>query len=613
VSDLCGIFGMHGEIDKPLIMKMSEALKHRGPDDCGFFFDNETALGNTRLSIIDIKGGHQPIHNEDSTVWIVFNGEIYNFQELRSALDKLGHTFYTDSDTEVIVHAYEQWGENCVKELNGMWAFAIWDANRKTLFLSRDRLGIKPLYYFSNDKGFIFASEIKAIILNKLVPKLPNDPMIYEYLVYGLHDHTEQTFFSQIKRLLPAHNLVVDRKGIYVKKYWNIQLINKEVEKSNRDDDLYAKEFLRLFKDSVRLQLISEVPIGTCLSGGLDSSSIVCMVNNLLTLNADVIRVVGERQKTFTVCFRDKQIDERKYVEYLTAQTTAEKNFVYPSSEQLWKDIEKLVYLQEEPFMSASVYAQWSVMKLASQKVKVVLDGQGGDELLAGYEPYFAILVQELWKKRKIHTFIKELLLGLDMIARYVKQNFLSLRPKQSDKLEKLLSEEFKSEFSSWKVTTPRPGDLVALLCQEVTKTSLPRLLRYEDKNSMSFSLEARVPFLDHRLVEYMFSIPITQRLKNGWTKHILRNAMKGILPEKIRKRRKKIGFAIPEAAWMKELRREIREVFASPRFGERRYFNQGEVLKEFDEFCLMKSSGDANLFWRILNLEIWLRVFVDK
>jgi len=194
---------MHGEIDKPLIMKMSEALKHRGPDDCGFFFDNETALGNTRLSIIDIKGGHQPIHNEDSTVWIVFNGEIYNFQELRSALDKLGHTFYTDSDTEVIVHAYEQWGENCVKELNGMWAFAIWDANRKTLFLSRDRLGIKPLYYFSNDKGFIFASEIKAIILNKLVPKLPNDPMIYEYLVYGLHDHTEQTFFSQIKRLLP--------------------------------------------------------------------------------------------------------------------------------------------------------------------------------------------------------------------------------------------------------------------------------------------------------------------------------------------------------------------------------------------------------------------------
>lgn len=590
---------------------MSEALKHRGPDDQGFFFDDRVALGNTRLSIIDIKGGHQPIHNEDSALWIVFNGEIYNFQDLRVRLENLGHRFYTDSDTEVIVHAYEQWGENCVKEFNGMWAFAIWDSNKKQLFLSRDRLGIKPLYYFSDGKRFIFASEIKAIILDESIPRVPNDRMIYEYLMYGLHDHTEETFFGQIKRLLPAHNLLLHEGSIHISEYWSIPKITRDIESPDTSDALLSKEFLRRFQDSVRLQLVSEVPVGTCLSGGLDSSSIVCTINQMLSL--DTIEAIGERQKTFTVCFEDKQIDEREYIKEVIARTRTEENLIFPSSRQLWEDLESLVFFQEEPFMSSSVYAQWCVMKLASSKVKVVLDGQGGDELLAGYEPYYLTFILDLWRKKKIGTLVRELQQSLDTTGQYIKQYVFSSYRKRLKGIVGLLDSRFASEFLSTEMSASGREDLSGLLHQEMTKTSLPRLLRYEDKNSMAFSVEARVPFLDHRLVEYVFSLPANQRLRDGWTKYILRNAMKGILPEKIRTRRRKIGFAVPEAAWLRELENEIRGVFASQKFGNRKYFNQEEVLKGFDEFCQGKSDLDANIFWHILNLEMWLRVFIDQ
>lgn len=616
---MCGIFGIFGNIDKQLIMKMSEVLKHRGPDDLGFHFDHKIALGNTRLSIIDIKGGHQPIHNENSTIWITYNGEIYNFQQLRNSLEKLGHRFYTNSDTEVIVHAYEEWGENCVKKFNGMWAFALWDSNKKQLFLSRDRLGIKPLYYFSDQKHFIFASEIKAVILDKSVSRIPDDRTIYEYLLYGHIDHSEGTFFNQVKRLLPAHNLLINEKGIQIEKYWDIALTNKEIESSNINDDTYASRFLELFKDSVNLQLMSEVPIGSCLSGGLDSSSIVCMINYLLRLNSEPrVRGVGfvnGRQKTFTACFQDRQIDEREYADEVIAQTKAERNFVYPKSEQFWKEIEELVYFQEEPFTTTSVYAQWCVMKLASQKVKVILDGQGGDELLTGYIVYHLALLQDLWKKKKIIGFTKELLSSLDIIAPYIRRYVFLLHSKEFEKIEALLNDEFTSGFASAEEdsTLMEYRNLPNLMYEHMTKSILPALLRYEDKNSMAFSVEARVPFLDHRLVEYVYSLPINQKLQNGWTKRILRNAMKGILPEKIRKRRQKIGFATPQETWLKELKKEIREVFLSSQFQQRKYFRQQEILKKFDEFCTGKSGHYHNIFWRMLNLEIWFRVFIDK
>jgi asparagine synthase (glutamine-hydrolysing) len=611
---LCGIFGVYGSVDKELMSSMADSLKHRGPDDKGFFFDDNVALGNTRLSIIDVIGGHQPIHNEDSNIWIVFNGEIYNFKELRPELQKRGHEFYTNSDTEVIVHAYEEWAENCVNEFNGMWAFALWDSKKKQLFLSRDRMGIKPLYYFSDENHFVFASEIKATLLDRAVPETPNDRVIYEYLVHGLHDDTQETFFSQIKRLLPAHNLLLNESGIRIAKYWDINCINKEIESSQSNDNVYAKEFLELFRDSIKHQLISEVPLGTCLSGGLDSSSIVVIVNQLLTLNKDVAKIVGEHQKTFTACFEDRKIDEKKYVEEIIARTKAEKNFVFPRSRELWKDLRNFVYHQDEPCMGSSVYAQWCVMRLASRKVKVLLDGQGGDELLAGYVPYYSLLLRKLWKDRKIGNFAKELLLSLDLMSPYIMRFVTSSSySKQLEREKKLLNDDFLHEFNEIHKDNPQYEDLPELLKNEIIKASLPRLLRYEDRNSMAFSVEARVPFLDHRLIEYVFSLPITQRLKNGWTKYILRNAMRSILPENVRERRNKIGFLTPEELWLRELRKQMRTVFASSEFGKRKYFNQQEILGKFDEFCQKGSRHFAEIFWRILNLEIWFRVFIDE
>lgn len=615
---MCGIFGVLGSVDKELLSAMSKALWHRGPDDTGFFFGNKVALGNTRLSIIDIKGGHQPIHNENSTIWITFNGEIYNFQELRLELEIAGHKFYTHSDTEVIIHAYEEWGQDCVEKFNGMWAFAIWDSNKKQLFLSRDRLGIKPLYYFSQGSHFVFASEIKAILLDKLISRAPNDKMIYEYLTYGFHDHTEQTFFSEVKRLLPACNLMTDGNEAVIKKYWNIPFTNKEIEISNKNDNIYARRFLELFKDSVRAQLISEVPLGTSLSGGLDSSSIVCMTNQLLWVNSGArehaAAVAEDRQKTFTAGFGDKT-DEREYAEAVNLQSGAEKNLVFPTSKRLWNDINRLVYFQEEPFLGTSVYAHWEVMKLASQKVKVVLDGQGGDELLAGYLVYHLVFIKDLLKQRKIISFIKESVSSLDIIAPSLRYYFFWSYPKRLKEIKALLNKEFVSEFAEAKQESAltKYEDLPALMYRDVTDTSLPALLRYEDKNSMAFSIESRVPFLDHRLVEYVSSLPITQKLKNGWTKRVLRNAMKGIVPEKIRKRRKKSAFATPQETWLKELGKEIKEVFASSQFRDRKYFNQKEVLKKFDEFCSGGSKRHHDIIWRMLNLELWLRMFIDE
>jgi len=613
---MCGIFGTYGYVNKQLLGQMARALRHRGRDDVGYFFDRDVALGNTRLSIIDIKGGHQPIHNEDSTIWITYNGEIYNFQDLRQQLAKLSHSFYTESDTEVVVHAYEEWEEKCTSHFNGMWAFAIWDSRRQELFLSRDRFGIKPLYYFHNGNKFVFASEIKAILLEKSVPKIPNDRIIYDYLLYGLHDHTEQTFFVGIKPLLPAHNLLISNGRLQKIKYWKIEQKNDAIEDSDDRDREYAEKFLEIFQDSVKRELVGEVPIGTCLSGGLDSSSISYTINAFLSTGSDTIEAVGKKQKTFSAAFEDKRIDERIYIENVVKDTRCEANVVFPSSKQLWIDLKKVVYYQDEPFISSSVFAQWFIMKHASQKVKVVLDGQGADELLGGYTRHYLVFLQTLWKKRKLFRFLKELLFSIDLLWPYFKR-YLSLAfSKRIEERIKLLNREFAVQFadSGRDIQLKREVQLSDCLCSDLTEVSLPRLLRYEDRNSMAWSMEARVPFLDHRLVEYVFSIPATQKLKNGWTKYILRNSMKGVLPNKIRKRRDKIALQTPEETWLKELQKEIREVFASKEFGERKYFNQEEVLKRFDRFRQGKIDNDCvEMFWRILNLELWFRTFFDR
>src|SRR3972149_3015976 len=315
-----GIAGILNFTDKAIrketVREMSESLYRRGPDDEGFYLDGRIALIHRRLSIIDLSSaGHQPMCNEDNTLWLTYNGEIYNYKELTSELKMHGHIFRSMTDSEVIIHAYEEWGENCLKKFNGMWAFALWDSRKRQLFCARDRFGIKPFYYFLDENRFIFASEIKPILTDKTIPCGPNDRVIFDYLAYENNDyidHTEETFFHGIKRLMPAHYMVVNSRGdISHSRYWDLDP-NERIDEISDEDA--AQRFYNLFEDSIRLRLQSEVPLGTCLSGGLDSSSIVCMANRLIFDNGVDPEIIGERQKTFSACFTDKACDERDFI-----------------------------------------------------------------------------------------------------------------------------------------------------------------------------------------------------------------------------------------------------------------------------------------------------------
>ncbi len=611
---MCGINGFNWK-DEELCKVMADTLKHRGPDDEGFYFNIDVSLGHRRLSIIDLKTGHQPIHNEDKSIWIIYNGEIYNHKGIREELEKR-HKFYTNSDTEVIIHAYEEYGFECVKKFNGMWAFCIYDKNKNIFFLSRDRFGIKPLYYFFDEEKFIFASEIKAIL--KYVKPEENDEMIHNFLVNNVDLYKDETFFKNIKSVMPSTNLIFDLKinEIEKQRYWDINKINRKTTSVSKEDEEYAKKFHDLFKDSVKLRLMSEVPVGTCLSGGLDSSSIVCIVNKILTDgNEEIKESIGEKQKTFSAVYEYKRIDEREYIEEVIKETNVEKNYVFPSGEELFKEVEKLIYYQEEPFMSTSIYAQWNVMRLVSKKVKVLLDGQGSDELLAGYlNPtlYNRTSFGDVLKQRKFFKFFKERFLNFPMLYGDLKIIYSYFIRKKVLKNKEILNQAFLDKFKNKKEIPKEIKDLADWSYELLMNGGIQTLLKYEDRNSMAFSIEARVPFLDYKVVEYIFSIPIDQRIKNGWTKYILRNAMKDILPEKVRKRRSKLGFPTPQEAWFREHKDKILEIFDSESFKGRKYFNQDVIIKKFNEFCNGKSY-DSNIFWKIINLEIWFRVFIDK
>jgi len=614
---MCGICGLSWQ-DVALCRVMADILKHRGPDDEGFYFDDKVSLGHRRLSIIDLELGHQPIHNEDKSVWIVYNGEIYNFKEVREDLEK-DHIFHTNSDTEVIVHAYEEFGLDCVKVFRGMWAFCIYDKNKNILFLSRDRFGIKPLYYHFDGKRFVFASEIKALLA--YVKAQPNDETIYDFMVKGSLEHKEDTFFSGIKRVFPSTNLIynIGTEELRKEKYWDIKTAGSEIESSSLDDEQYAKKFYNIFVDSVKTHLISEVPLGTCLSGGLDSSSIVCVANSILLSkpHEQVAKAIGERQKTFSAVYIEKDIDEREYIKKVIEKTNAEENHVFPSGKGLFNEIENIVYYQDEPFPSTSPYAQWKVMNLASSKVKVLLDGQGGDELLAGYVTHFRIYFSQLLRERRLLTLIKEIVKSSDIIfkhpiarLRIEIMNRLHLRARA---MTSVLSKDFlDSFFSKSGPKTKKTNDVASASYDDLLNGHVQSLLRYEDRNSMAFSVEARVPFLDHRLIEYVFSLPANQRIKNGWTKYVLRNAMRNVLPEEIRTRRDKIGFATPEKKWLIENKEKINEILKSQSFMRRKYFDQKEVMRRFNEFFNGREH-DTSVFWKIICLEIWLRVFVDQ
>lgn len=611
---MCGIAGFYGFKNPTLIRKISTEIAHRGPDGEGIFENKTVSLLNRRLAIIDLKTGEQPKFNESRDLVVVYNGEIYNFRQLRDELKKKGHKFYTESDTEVIVKGYEEWSEQCFDKFNGMFAIAIYERKQQKLVLARDHFGIKPLYYSILGKKLIFSSEIKPIIGSGLIKKEPNDKIIYRYLKYRVHDDQSETFFKNVYKLMPGEMMIIDKNGINKQNFSHLKtslFTNNSQEKFKQDQEI--ERFRTHFRESVKLRLISDVPLGTCLSGGLDSSTVVVVVNNLLKEKIKESESIGKIQKTFSAVFPNSANDEERYINDLIRETQSIKNFkIKPTPKKFMEDLEDFVKTQEEPTISTGPYAQYQVMKEASKYVKVVLDGQGSDEMLAGYDPYFFVYFRQLISEKKFFKLFKEIVTSADLVFKYLYLKLLSwFWINKPISVRKVLNADFYLKYVDEKFETTS-ANLKKRLIEDIFHNSLPALLRYEDKNSMRFSIEGRVPFLDFNLVEYIFSLPTKAFIKNGWNKNILRNAFSYLLPASIAKRRNKIGFTTPELEWFRSLKKEIHTIFLSESFASRKYFNRQGVTRAFQLFNEGKND-DTMLFWRLMNLEIWLRMFFDE
>ena len=611
-----GICAVIGDEAEHLVKKMCHCLRHRGPDDEGFYFGQNLALGNRALYIEDTTRVHQPLSNEDETIWITFDGEIYNFETLRKQLEK-NHSFHTDSNAEVVVHAYEESGPNCVSEFNGMFAFCLWDSTEGRLFCARDRVGMKPLYYYSCSSRFLLASEIKALLIDPSVPRKPNGRVIHEYLLTGIHSQPENTFFMGIKELLPAHHMFVDKNGIRTRKYWQ-PLQHLKSDRSIKDDQQYAYEFRKLLRDSVRIRLPKNLPVGTFLSGGIDSTSIVFLVNDILKSNQPTKTEGAKPQEVFSAIYKEpvEQGDERPYIKEVERALKTEINYIFPSVLGKWNDIKRFIFHIDEPVAVFNYYVFWCLSKIARQKVKITFSGQGDDAILGGQTEHCITYFKELWRRKRVATLLNELVKSMDWILPRMVWSILFSRNAES-KAKMLLAPRFVAIHSQGETRGKDEASLRSALLSDVTQHAV-EYLRVDDRASSAFSIECRHPYLDHRIIELAFSLPATQKIRNGWTKHVMRNAMKGLIPETIRRKRKKLGTPIPQQRWMRDLSETIRKVFNSSKFRERGYFNQPAILKAFDRYCEGKLSRTerqcyTNVLWRILNLELWLEIFFDQ
>ncbi len=619
---MCGIGGFTGFKDEKLIKQMSADMKHRGPDGDGFYIDGTISLMNRRLAIIDRKGGDQPIYNEDKSVVVVYNGEIYNYLELRRELETLGHVFKTKSDTECIVHGYEQWGEMCFDKFNGMFAAAVYDIKKKRLVLARDHFGIKPIYFAkinSSDKStlrLIFSSEIKPILNSGLIEKKVNERILYRYLKFRIHDEDRETFFDGIYRLLPGEVLVLENKKLEIKEFSSLKNdLKKSIEVQNNQpwNDHAITKFRKLLTEAIQSRLMSEVPVGTALSGGLDSSTVVAIINKLLNEHVSEAESVGTKQNTFSAVFPGSSNDEEKYVDaVLKKSEKISSHKIFPKPEEFFTDLEDFIKTQEEPTISTGPYAQYKVMQEAAKHVTVLLDGQGADEMMAGYLPYYFVYLNQLKKERKFAPLLAEVWSARDVLVKYFTFKFLNaISVKKHIEITTLLAGAFNKKYpdETFKITS---DNLKHRLFEDIFSNSLPSLLRYEDRNTMRFSLEGRVPFLDFNLLRYLFSLPDEAIIKDGWNKNILRKSVGELLPPIIVNRRNKIGFTTPENEWFLRMKNRIYGIFMSESFVNRPYFNQPEVIKAFQLFIEGKTD-DTLLFWRLMNVELWLREFFDE
>ena len=607
---MCGISGIinfsQHKIKEEDIKIMMKKMKHRGPDDEGLFIDNNVGLGFVRLSILDLsQDGHQPMFSHNDRFVIVFNGEVFNYLELRDEL-KSKYSFKTGTDTEIILAAYQEWGEACLDRFNGMFSFVIYDLESKIVFGARDRFGIKPLYYYQDRDRFIFASDIKSI-LPLIQKKEPNNKLIYDYLLFNRTDHTAQTFFKGINKIPHGSLFEIDNNTLRISKWYNLS------EKVRANNSLSPKKYRELLKNSLKLRLRADVPIGVTLSGGIDSSTIVSSlikdfrINDLNTFSA----VYGKNDEN----------DESEYIDEF-ASIVKNMHYTTPTSEVFFNEFEDFIESHNEPMPDTSPFVQYKVMELASKHVKVTLDGQGADEQLGGYHYFFGSYYLELLKKFRIDKFISE---NINYFKKHKKTTALKYllyyilpeewQIKVNHNVYPSVNKSFikKHKNSIVNKTLYKPKDLSDSLLQHF-EYKLEHLLRYEDLNSMRFSIESRVPFLDYRLVEATLSTPSDQKIKNGETKHILREAVKDILPKKITNRKDKKGFTNPRARWFRteKFKKYILELINSKKFKERGYFDSEIANKQYKKHLEGKVDISKEI-WKWINLELWFRKFIDK
>lgn len=665
---MCGISGFISRYPQSAfaLVSTTNQIRHRGPDDEGFVLfhpnndqvsvyggrDTPSAvyqsslaytpqhsieqamempfmigLGHRRLSILDLSAaGHQPMCDPTQRYWLVYNGEIYNHLELRSHLETLGHQFFTHCDTEVLLAAYIQWGEDCLHYFNGMFAFLLYDRTTQTLFAARDRFGVKPLYYWIAPDGSIaFGSEIKQFTVLPGWQAQMNPQRIYDFLVWGTSNHTKETSFTGVYQLRPGESVRID-----CHRYWGGETFKPsgplpcqrwyqlEQKKLDLSFEQAAEQVHLLLQDAVQLRLRADVPVGSCLSGGLDSSSIVCLM-------AQTLQGQGSQQ-TFTACANVERFNERRWAETVTNHTGTIPHYLYPQLDNLWEILPRLTWHQDEPFGSTSIYAQWSVFQSARQAgITVMLDGQGADEQFCGYHPYFNTLIREYIQQGKLWRAWQEIkaietIHGTRKSEQIPKALGTLLPPKLQTYARQLLGkttyppkwinlrEDITNYYNPGERDHQRIDSVAALSYQQIGNT-LPMLLHWEDRNSMAHHIEARVPFVDYRLIELVYNLPSSYKIGNGETKRVLRAAMQDVLPETVRQRRDKLGFVTPEEIWLRqEQPKKFRQAVAIA-------IEKSNGLLNSSALKLTEAMIDGHipfsfLPWRLISFSAWIDTF---